>query len=1189
MVRPQEYQPQVGWGQAGGMSGPALSTLGHDLMGSDAHLLNTTESAYLQLAQDGGHDGHHGSSIMESHPESVDSLEHAPGVQPASKEHPQPQPQALGSLPEGSPVEDGLDDEHQMPEDEELRRAAVERDVRESQRSFKHVVRNPGKGHVVVDTRQLGRKTKASKEARQLLVDQALATKDQDNERFTRKLRARFDRANVEFAKNEVRFENLSIEADVYVGNRAMPTIPNSFRNLAEQGLQLLRLKKSEKRRFTILENVSGSLPSGTLTLLLGPPGSGKTTLLKALAGKLRSSSSLTVHGKITYNGETFDRFVPQRTASYVDQVDNHIAELTVRETLDFAARCQGVGHKAGYMEQLRQREKEMGIDPDPEIDAFMRASTVSGKRHSLVTELTLRILGLEVCADTVVGSNFVRGISGGQRKRVTTGEMIVGPKKTLFMDEISTGLDSSTTFLIIKCIRNFVHLQEATVLISLLQPAPETFDLFDDVILLSEGHIVYHGDREGCMPFFNTMGFELPSRKGIPEFLQEVTSRKDQAQYWGRESEPYKFVPVKAFAEAFLKTDGGKRNMERLQQPLASNNGNLDPLVRSRYALSPWAAFKACLRREWILMQRHAFLYVFRTAQVAFVSFCVATVFFRTHLKKHDLNDGNKYLGLTFQALVHMMFNAYSEMSIVTGSLSGFYKQRDDLFYPAIAGVLPTTLLRIPYSIVESLVFTGIVYYVTGLEPTASRFLIFWLILLLIHQMSVGLFRLAGWVGRTLVAATTVGCLTLFFIIVLGGFVLAKRDVHPWVIWGFWSSPLMYGQMALAINELSGPQWQKPYYLDPSQQLGRAVIDNRSLFPEHWWIWVAVGVLIGYAVILNGLGILAATFLNPTGGSGATMPLEALEEREANRLGNTDRSSMLGGAAAKDKEPVAPVDIETGLETIGAAVGKSQKRISPADNDGKADMNSARRIKMGSGGSGKGMILPFEPLHLTFHDVWYRVNLPKAMKDKPGVATDNPGGGKPMLTLLRSISGAFRPGILTALVGVSGAGKTTLMDVLAGRKNSGKIEGDIRVEGHPKEQATFARVCGYVEQNDIHSPQLTVEESLHFSATLRLHDVEKAKTEEFVGQVMELTELTLLRHALVGLSGVTGLSVEQRKRLTIAVELVANPSIIFMDEPTTGLDARAAAIVMRSTRNTVNTGRTVVCTIHQPSIDIFE
>lgn len=87
----------------------------------------------------------------------------------------------------------------------------------------------------------------------------------------------------------------------------------------------------------------------------------------------------------------------------------------------------------------------------------------------------------------------------------------------------------------------------------------------------------------------------------------------------------------------------------------------------------------------------------------------------------------------------------------------------------------------------------------------------------------------------------------------------------------------------------------------------------------------------------------------------------------------------------------------------------------------------------------------------------------------------------------------------------------------------------------------------------------------------------------------MELVELNQLSGGLVGLPGVDGLSTEQRKRLTIAVELVANPSIVFMDEPTSGLDARAAAIVMRTVRNIVNTGRTIVCTIHQPSIDIFE
>ncbi|CAN6460445.1 unnamed protein product [Victoria cruziana] len=196
---------------------------------------------------------------------------------------------------------------------------------------------------------------------------------------------------------------------------------------------------------------------------------------------------------------------------------------MTVRETLDFSARCQGVGTKHEMMIELNKKENEAGIMPDHDIDTYMKATSIAGLKRSLQTDYILKILGLDICSDTIVGDAMRRGISGGQKKRLTTGEMIVGPTKTLFMDEISTGLDSSTTYQIVTCLQQFVHITDATVLISLLQPAPETFDLFDDLILMAEGKIVYHGPRVHALEFFEDCGFKCPERKGAADFLQEV------------------------------------------------------------------------------------------------------------------------------------------------------------------------------------------------------------------------------------------------------------------------------------------------------------------------------------------------------------------------------------------------------------------------------------------------------------------------------------------------------------------------------------------------------------------------------------------------------------------------------------------------------------------------------------------
>ncbi|KAI9117635.1 hypothetical protein K1719_011801 [Acacia pycnantha] len=147
-----------------------------------------------------------------------------------------------------------------------------------------------------------------------------------------------------------------------------------------------------------------------------------------------------------------------------------------------------------------------------------------------------MKILGLDSYADTLVGDEMLEGISGGQKMRLTTGELLVGPARVLFMDEISTGLDSSTTFQIIRYLKHSTRALDATTIVSLLQPAPETFELFDDVILLCEGQIVYQGPRESALEFFNLKGFIFPERKN-------VTSQRDQEQYWAMLDRPYRFM----------------------------------------------------------------------------------------------------------------------------------------------------------------------------------------------------------------------------------------------------------------------------------------------------------------------------------------------------------------------------------------------------------------------------------------------------------------------------------------------------------------------------------------------------------------------------------------------------------------------------------------------------------------------
>ncbi|KAL4636641.1 hypothetical protein ACB092_03G023500 [Castanea dentata] len=568
-----------------------------------------------------------------------------------------------------------------------------------------------------------------------------------------------------------------------------------------------------------------------------------------------------------------------------------------------------------------------------------------------------------------------------------------------------------------------------------------------------------------------------------------QVISRKDQAQYWYQMEVPYSYVSVDMFSRKFKESLYGKKLDEELSEPYDKSQSHEDALSFSVYSLSKWELSRICASREYLLMKRNSFIYIFKTTQLVITACITMTAFLRTRMDI-DILHANYYMGSLFYALIILLVDAIPELSMTIQRLEVFYKQKTFCFYPAWAYAIPASILKVPISFVESLVWTCLTYYVIGYSPEAERFFHQFILLFAVHLSSLSMFRFLASVFQTNNASMTAGSFAILIVLVFSGFIITQSSMPVWLKWGFWVSPMTCGEMDLSLNEFLAPRWQK--MLSTNTTIGQEILESRGLNFDGYLYWISLGALFGFIIVFNIGYVLALTFLKCR------------------------------------------------------------------------------------------MVLPFTPLTVVFQDVQYYVDIPLEMRKK----------GFPIkkLQILSDITGALKPGVLTALMGVSGAGKTTLLDVLAGRKTSGYIEGHIKIGGYPKVQETFARVSGYCEQTDIHSPQITVEESVIFSAWLRLSPQIDSKTKaEFVNEVLETIELDRIKDALVGVIGINGLSNEQRKRLTIAVELVSNPSIIFMDEPTTGLDARSAAIVMRAVKNVADTRRTIVCTIHQPSIEIFE
>ncbi|KAL5059925.1 hypothetical protein RYX36_031529 [Vicia faba] len=319
--------------------------------------------------------------------------------------------------------------------------------------------------------------------------------------------------------------------------------------------------------------------------------------------------------------------------------------------------------------------------------------------------------------------------------------------------------------FSIVTCLQQLVHINDATTVLSLLQPAPETFELFDDLILMEEGKIVYHGPCSQALQFFKDYGFWCPERKGVANFLQELT----------------------------------------------------------------------------------------------ITAIITMTVFLRTQLDM-DLLGSNYLLGSLYYTLVRLMTNGVAELIMTITRLPVVYKQKAFYLYPAWAYCLPAAILKIPFSVLDSLVWTSITYYVIGYSPEITRFLRQFLLLIALHMSLTSMCRSLAVVFKTNVAATTVGSLVLVLMFLFGGFILPRPSLPKWLRWGFWLSPMSYGEIGITLNEFLAPRWQK--IQEGNITVGREVLKSHGLDFDSNFFWISIAALLGFAVVFDILFVVALTYL---------------------------------------------------------------------------------------------------------------------------------------------------------------------------------------------------------------------------------------------------------------------------------------------------------------------------------------
>eukprot|EP01132_Coremiostelium_polycephalum_P010253 gene10253-12576_t len=810
--------------------------------------------------------------------------------------------------------------------------------------------------------------------------------------------------------------------------------------------------KKLQGTTFDILHDVTGFCKDGEMLLVLGRPGAGCSTLLRLISNQ--RTGYVDVKGNVNYGGIPSEKWSRFRGESiYTPEEDIHFPTLTVRQTLDFTLKCKTPGNRL----------------PEETKRSF----------RTKIFDLLLSMFGIVHQADTIVGDEFIRGLSGGERKRLTITEAMVSSASITCWDCSTRGLDAASALDYAKSLRIMSDTLNKTTIASFYQASDSIYNLFDKVMILEKGRCIYFGPGNKAKQYFLDLGFDCEPRKSVPDFLTGVTNPQERLirpGFEGRAPETSAdfesaWKSSQIYQDSLREQEEYERQIEmekpsvQFVEEVEAQKSRTNPR-KSAYTTSYFTQVRALTIRQCQLIWGDQFSFWFRYVSIIVQSLIYGSVFFQLDKGMNGLFTRG---GAIFSAILFNAFLSEGEIPMTFVGRRIIQKHRSYALYRPSAFHLAQVVTDIPVTVIQVFLFSFMAYFMFGLDLHAGKFFIFNFALIGVTLAMTNFFRVMGNLFPSVYFGQNISNFIFIFLVTYSGYMVPYEKMHPWFQWFFWINPFGYNFKSLMVNEFDNLSFDcnntaipfGPGYDDPAYRVcpiegatpgsisitGERYLDTNLSFNMSEKAISVVAVYIIW-IIFTIINMVAVEYIDWTSG------------------GYTHKVYKKGKAPKMN-------DLE------------QEKQLNKLVQEATSNMKDTLKMRGGI---------------FTWQNIKYTVPVK--------------GGDK---LLLDDVEGWIKPGQMTALMGSSGAGKTTLLDVLAKRKTIGVVEGKTRLNGKPLE-IDFERITGYVEQMDVHNPNLTVRESLRFSARLRQEPSVSIKEKyDYVERVLEMMEMKHLGDALIG------------------------------------------------------------------------